>query len=426
MTYDVAQMDQAILLFESEADELWHIDEMRELAASAGVEVIGEFFSRTRRRPGQGFISADRTEELYQQVLASDANVVVVGADLTPGEHAGLSREVGVRVVDRSQLILDIFAGRAHTREGILQVELAQLSYLLPRLVGKGTEMSRLGGGVGTRGPGETRLEMDRRRLRKRIEVLSDEIDSVRKHREVARANRLRLPLPTAALGGYTSAGKATLLNALGGADVLTDARLFATLDPTTRRVLLPDGWGVLMTDTVGFIRNLPHTLIAAFRATLEEVKEADILIHVVDSSHPHMNQQMQAVRETLEEIGAQDRPVVTVYNKSDICQDTYKLRQAVAEDPLACYISALKGDGLEHLVIKINCALRSLLVRVEGVVPYSRSALVASCHDFGHVLLEDYQEDGIHLVADLSRRFAETLPGCLTASSAGDAAGSC
>lgn len=407
MTHEVAQRDRAVILFESEGEDVWHVAEMGELASSADVDVVGQFFSRVRRRPGQPFISSDRAGDLRQEVLERGANVLLVADDLGPSEHAELQKEVGVRVVDRTQLILDIFAQRAHTREGKLQVELAQLNYLLPRLSGAGAAMSRLGGGVGTRGPGETKLESDRRRFRRRIDALTDEIDSVRKHREVARTARQKLPFPSAALVGYTSAGKSTILNLLSGSDVPADAQLFSTLDPTTRRVVLPDGWGVLVTDTVGFIRSLPHSLIAAFRATLEEVALSDVLILVVDASHPNRNEQIQAVQATLAEIGVHEKPTVTVFNKSDLCPDTYELRRLVAEDPFACYMSALKRDGVPHLIAKVKAAVESLLVPMELLIPYERSDLVSQCYDYGRVLKADYCVEGVRVTAELAHSFA-------------------
>lgn len=410
MVHDVAQTDRGILLFESAEEDSWHREEMQELCSTAQVEVLAEFNSRTRRRPGQAFISSDRMEELHQHVLELGAIVVVVGADLSPSNHAEIQDGVGARVVDRTQLILDIFAQRAHTREGKLQVELAQLNYLLPRLMGSGADMSRLGGGVGTRGPGETKLESDRRRLRKRISSLSSEIDEVRRQREVSRGARKDLPFPAAALVGYTSAGKSTLLNTLSGSAVHADAKLFSTLDPTTRRVVLPDGWSVLVTDTVGFIRDLPHTLIAAFRATLEEVDEADILIHVIDATHPNVPEQIQAVRETLAEIGVHEKPTVMVYNKADRVKDQYDLRRLIADDPWACYISALKREGISHLIAKIEKAVSSLLTHVEAVVPYDRSDLVSACYEHGHVEKVDYREDAIYVTANVSRSYARSL----------------
>ncbi len=410
MPHEVAQKDRALILFESEEEDAWHVEEMCELAFTAGVDVVGRFFSRVRRRPGQPFISAERAADLHQDVIESGANVLLVAEDMGPSEHSELQQEAGVRVVDRTQLILDIFARRAHTKEGKLQVELAQLNYLLPRLAGSGSQMSRLGGGVGTRGPGETKLESDRRRFRRRIATLADEIELVRKHREVARSARRKLPFPSAALVGYTSAGKSTLLNLLAGSDVPADSRLFSTLDPTTRRVVLPDGWGVLVTDTVGFIRNLPHSLIAAFRATLEEVVLADVLVLVVDASHPNRDDQIDAVRDTLAQIGVHDKPTVTVYNKSDLCSDTYELRRLVAYDPLSCYMSALWQDGVPHLIARIKAAVESLLVSVEALVPYERSDLVSFCYDCGCVNSAEYIEQGVLIRADLAQSFAVHL----------------
>lgn len=408
-----------MLLFESAEADPWHVEEMRELARSANVDVAHEFYARTRRRPGQSFISSDRTDDLYNAVVDATANTVLVASELQPSEHAELQKEMGVRVVDRTQLILDIFAQRAHTSEGKLQVELAQLSYLLPRLSGAGVEMSRLGGGVGTRGPGETKLESDRRRLRRRIDSLREEIDAVRRHREVSRSARKKLPFPAAALVGYTSAGKSTLLNTLSGAEVFADAQLFSTLDPTTRRVVLPDGWAILITDTVGFIRDLPHSLVAAFRATLEEVDQADILIHVVDASHPSSDAQIEAVNQTLAEIGIHEKPVVMVYNKSDLVPDTYDLRHKVAEEPYACYVSALKREGLPHLISKITDAIESLLDHVDALIPYDRSDLVSACYDFGRVVKAEYLQDGIHVIAHVASSFAGNLAPFATPSQA-------
>jgi GTP-binding protein HflX len=263
--------------------------------------------------------------------------------------------------------------------------------------------MSRLGGGIGTRGPGETKLESDRKRLRARISDLAGELDEVRKHRNVQKAGRRRLPFPSAALVGYTSAGKSTLLNTLSGSEVYTDPRLFATLDPTTRRVVLPDGWSVLVTDTVGFLRNLPHHLVAAFRATLEEVVDADFLIHVVDASHPHKAEQMQAVEQVLAELGAKGKPTLTVFNKSDLLRDQYELRRAVTETPNSVYISARAHEGIPDLMRHLSRTVQSLLVRVTIEVPYDRSDLVNRCYERGRVISADYREDKIVVEAEIT-----------------------
>lgn len=328
---------------------------------------------------------------------------MIVGEDLSPNQQRNIEEAVTVRVIDRTQLILDIFAQRARTKEGKLQVELAQLKYLLPRLSGRGKDMSRLGGGIGTRGPGETKLESDRRRIRTRISDVTEELDEVRQHRGVQKAARKKLPFPSAALVGYTSAGKSTLLNTLSGSDVYVDQQLFATLDPTTRRVVLPDGGAVLMTDTVGFLRNLPHHLVAAFRATLEEVVDADFLIHVVDASHPHAEDQRRAVDQVLSELGIEGKPVVTVFNKSDLVTDQYTLRKLVTEIPDSAYISAKSHEGLPALMMQISKTIQSILNRVILHIPYDRSDLVSLCYDRGRVISADYQGEYIAVEAEIT-----------------------
>ena len=388
----------------------WASEELRELAESAGVQVVGEFHQRRSRPDPAYLIGHGKAEELYEEVQELGATVVIFGEDLNPTQQRNVENTVLVRVIDRTQLILDIFAQRAHTKEGKLQVELAQLAYLLPKLTGRGVEMTRLGGGVGTRGPGETKLEVDRRRIRARITDLEDDLKEVVQRRSVQKQARSKLPFPSAALVGYTSAGKSTLLNTLSGSDVLVDRRLFATLDPTTRRVVLPDGWSVLMSDTVGFIRNLPHHLVAAFKATLEEVIDADFLIHVVDSSHPKMLKQMEAVLTVLRELGADDKPIVTVFNKSDLMSDQYELRRLVAETPDSAYISAMNREGIRHLMDRVTATIRSLLIRVTLEIPYDRSDLVSVCYESGRVISADYQNDRIVVLADVARDIAARL----------------
>ncbi len=388
----------------------WNTDELKELIDSAGATVVGEKHLRRSRPDPVYYIGKGNSLETYEELLEADASVVIIGADLTPSQQRNIEKLVTVRVVDRTQLILDIFAQRAHTKEGKLQVELAQLKYLLPRLSGRGAAMSRQGGGIGTRGPGETKLESDRRKLRERIVDLVDELDEVRKHRSVQKAARNRLPFPSAALVGYTSAGKSTLLNTLSGSEVYVDPKLFATLDPTTRRVVLPDGWSVLVTDTVGFLRNLPHHLVAAFRATLEEVIDADFLIHVVDASHPRMEEQIKAVEQVLEELGVADKPTITVFNKSDLLRDQYELRRAVVETPDSVYISAQSHEGIPDLMRQLSKTVQSLLVRVTIEIPYSRSDLLNMCYDRGRVLSADYREDKIVVEAEITADLAGRL----------------
>ena len=411
--HEIRDTERAILVSVESADEetnRYSLEELRQLASTAGAEIAGEFAQR-REKPDHGyFIGRGKAEELYAEVQERQADLVIIDGDLTPTQQRNLKDAVKVRVVDRTQLILDIFAQRAHTAEGKLQVELAQLNYILPRITSLYTEFERQQGGIGIRGPGETKLEADRRRIRKRIAALNDEIDEVSRRRHIQKQARRELPFPTAALVGYTSAGKSTLLNTLSGSEVYVDRKLFATLDPTTRKVALPDGWALLMTDTVGFIRNLPHFLIAAFRATLEEVTESDFLVHVVDASHPQMAAQMRAVSEVLGELGAADKQTVTVYNKSDLVTDQYVLRKIVADRPNSVYISALTRDGMPHLMALLSKTVQSLLVRMSLEIPYDRSDLVSLCYDSGRVLKAEYTTEAILLEAEVSREMAGRL----------------
>ncbi len=403
-----------------EDDTNLRLDELRELAVTAGAVVVGENH-QSRRAPDMAtYIGGGKAEELAKEAKVARADLVIFDDELSPTQQRNLIETLSLPVVDRTQLILDIFAQRARTREGKLQVELAQLNYLLPRISALYTRFERQQGGIGGRGPGETKLESDRRKVRERIGGLGRELEEVRNHRSQQRALRQKLPFPACSLVGYTSAGKSTLLNLLSGADVYADARLFATLDPTTRRVVLPDGWSVLMTDTVGFIRHLPHLLIAAFRATLEEVIEADFLVHVVDVSHPEYVRQMKAVDEVLAELGVHHKPTIIVYNKSDRVSDTYDLRKLVAETPNSCYISAAKREGIIYLLDRFTATIRSLLVPVEAGIPYDRSELVALCYENGKVHDVDYQQDRILVKADVTRDLAGRLePFVLNADSA-------
>lgn len=407
---DMELMDKAVLVVVDPKDDHEsdaNTEELRLLALSAGVHVVDEMHLRRPYPDPRFLIGKGNAEEVYLRVQDSGAEVVLVGEDLTPSQQRNLERVATVRVVDRTQLILDIFAQRARTSEGKLQVELAQLRYLLPRLSGKGTEMSRVGGGsaggVATRGPGETKLETDRRRVRKRISILEDELEDVVKHRAMQNKARRQLLIPSAALVGYTSAGKSTLLNLLSGSDVEADARLFATLDPTTRRVDFEGGHSILLSDTVGFLRKLPHHLVAAFRATLEEVVEADFLIHVVDISHHFSEQQRESVMEVLTELGAQDKPMITVFNKSDRIRDQYELRRLVAETPNSCYMSARGGEGKQYLERLIAQTVTQLMRRVEAMLPYDRGDLLALCHERGRVLDLDYLPEGVRVIVELS-----------------------
>lgn len=393
-----------------EAEARSSMDELRELTSTAGAEIIGEFTQKRDKPDNACYIGKGKAEELFAEAKALDADVVIINDDLSPTQLRNLRDAVQVRVIDRTQLILDIFAQRARSSEGKLQVELAQLNYMLPRISSLYTEFERQQGGIGLRGPGETKVEADRSRIRKRISDLSKEMEEVKQRRHIQKNARERLPFPTAALVGYTSAGKSTLLNTLSGSDVLVDRKLFATLDPTTRKVVLPDGWAVLITDTVGFIRDLPHALIAAFRATLEEVTEADFLIHVVDASHPQMVAQIGAVHHVLKELDADDKPMVTVFNKSDLLADQYLVRKMVADNPHSVYISALKRDGIPQLMAVINKTLQSLLVRMSLQIPYDRSDLVSLCYDSGRVIKAEYTPEFILVEAEVSHEIAGKL----------------
>lgn len=392
----------------NEALRPYAIEELTALTQTAGAEIVGEFYQRRDRPDAAYYIGPGKTQELFAGVQDTGANLVIVDSELSPAQARNLEEAVKCRVIDRTQLILDIFAQRARTREGKLQVNLAQLTYLLPRLSNLYTKFERQQGGIGVRGgAGETKLETDRRKVRETISDIEAQLAEVRSTRQSQRAQRRRLPFPTAALVGYTSAGKSTLLNTLSGSHVYADPKLFATLDPTTRRVVLPDGWAILLTDTVGFIRNLPTHLVAAFRATLEETVEADFLIHVVDADHPHRDLQMQAVEEVLEELGAADKPTITVFNKSDLVKDQYELRERVVNTPNSVYLSAKTREGIPQLMDRVVKTLEGLLIPVRLCVPYDRSDLVAQCYEYGRVLRADYREDGIFVEAHVTRYLA-------------------
>ncbi|SHF57559.1 GTP-binding protein HflX [Desulforamulus putei DSM 12395] len=383
------------------------MEELESLADTAGAEVVGKFM-QTRQRPDTAtFIGKGKVEELAAYCRKAEANIVIIDRELSPAQARNLEEKTSVKVIDRTQLILDIFARRAQTKEGKLQVELAQLKYLLPRLTGQGTQLSRLGGGIGTRGPGETKLETDRRRIRKRISDLEKELREVQQHRALLRKDRRDEPLPLVSLVGYTNAGKSTLLRTLTGADVLVEDKLFATLDPTTRRVRLPNNDNILLTDTVGFIQNLPHHLVAAFRATLEEVREADLLLHVVDVSHPNCEGQINAVESILESLQCLDKPIIMVFNKIDLIQDQHEI-------PFAAYpkvnISALSGLGIKQLLNLIADVLKERYSVIQLSVPYSKLHVVSLLHQKGRVLKEEYGADGIYVEAEISRVWADRL----------------
>jgi len=327
--------------------------ELEALAKTAGAESAGEVIQSRDKPDIRYYIGEGKVTELKAACAAANADIVIFNCDLSPSQVRNLQEELGVKVIDRTGLILDIFAQHAHTKEGKLQVELAQDNYTLTHLSGKGIELSRLGGGIGTRGPGETKLEMDRRRIRKRISQLKKELEEVRDHRSIRRERRRRSKVPVAAIVGYTNAGKSTLLNTLTKAGVTVEDKLFATLDPVTRILKMPDKKEILLTDTVGFIQDLPHDLIESFRATLEEVTEADLLIHIVDISHPNFMQQIDSTYKVLEDLSAITKPILTVFNKLDRYIGDSKVLLNKYSPAVA--ISALKGTGIEELIDKIG-----------------------------------------------------------------------
>ena len=386
----------------------YSLEELGRLADTAGADVLLELTQRRGRPDAATFLGRGKAEELADCCRSLGAGLVIFDRELSAAQARNLENITGVRVIDRTQLILDIFARRARTREGKLQVELAQLNYLLPRLIGRGTELSRLGGGIGTRGPGETRLEVDRRRIRRRIAELDKAIGDVRKHRELLRRSRKEIPVPLAALVGYTNAGKSTILKKLTGARVLVEDKLFATLDPTTRRVVLPNNEVILLTDTVGFIRNLPHHLVAAFRATLEEVVEADLLLHIVDASHPDLEGQIEAVDQVLESLDSGSKPCIIVYNKTDLVPD-FQTPLKTNNQP-AVAVSALDGRGLDEMLAAVAGILSRRRVRLAYFIPYGKTGVLSLLYEKGQVLREEHGQDGISVDAELEIVWAERV----------------
>jgi len=398
-----------ILGVETPSDRLEPEDmaEMERLVESAGGVVVHTAIQRRQSRDPGFLVGKGKIDELKGLLEALEAAMVVVACDLTAAQAANIQAVTGVKVIDRTQLIMDIFAQRAQTKEGKLQVELAQLLYLLPRLSGKGGSLSRLGGGIGTRGPGETKLEADRRTIRRRIADLKDEIESVGKHRSLHRRSRRSVPLPVCALVGYTNAGKSSLLRALTGARVVVEDQLFATLDPTTRKIVLPNRQELLLTDTVGFIRRLPPHLVAAFRATLEEVVEADLLIHVVDVSDHGFSRQVVAVNEVLESLGVRDKPVVTALNKIDLVEGGGTREALLGQFPNAVAISALTGQGLGGLLEVLQRLLAPGRVTVRLRVPYDDGDVLSAIRGGGVVREEKYHEDHVEMLAEMDRALA-------------------
>lgn len=372
--------------------------ELRALAETAGAVTVTSLV-QPRELPDPGtYLGRGKLEELREMTVLMDATTVICDDELSPAQMENLEEELGCKVCDRTLLILDIFAGRARTSEGKIQVELAQLRYRQSRLAGLGKSLSRLGGGIGTRGPGEKKLEMDRRLIADRISALKKELELVKRHRDVLRKGRLKSGRKTAAIVGYTNAGKSTLLNVLTDAGVLEEDALFATLDPTTRALTLPGGSEVLLTDTVGFIRKLPHLLIDAFRSTLEEAALADILIHVVDASSPYAEQQMEIVYQTLRELGAEGKPVITLFNKQDLVTEEKHLHDFHAD--YAIPVSVRHREGLDRFLEILEQVVRKGQILVERVLPYQNAGIIAQIRQTGQILEEEYLADGIRVRA--------------------------
>ena len=372
--------------------------ELGELAKTAGAEVVGTL-TQDRDRPEPGtYLGSGKIEELRELVLEKGADLVITDDELSPAQQKNLEKALSVRVLDRTSVILDIFAAHARTSEGKLQVELAQLRYNLSRLSGQGTALSRLGGGIGTRGPGEKKLEQDRRVVRTRIGQLKHELEEVVAHRELNRKERTKKGIPVAAIVGYTNAGKSTLLNALTDAEILAEDKLFATLDTTTRELLLPGKQQILLTDTVGFIRKLPTELIRAFRSTLEEAAYADYLIHVVDASDPEWETYQKTVYSTLDLLEIKDKPVLTVYNKMDAVTEEDHFRDERAE--MTVRISAKTGEGLDSFRDAVSTLMRGRKTRVEKVLSFDEMPLVAEIRKKGELLSEEYLPEGVKIVA--------------------------
>lgn len=380
-------------------DSLWTVDdsleELKQLADTAGATVIKKFIQKRPKPDPAFFIGRGKVQELALYAQQENIDLCIFDDELSPAQQRNIESVMGIRILDRTALILDIFAQRARTNEGKLQVELAQLQYTLPRIMGKGLMLSRLGGGIGTRGPGETKLEVDRRRIRDRIAFIKDQIEKVKAVRSLHRSNRKKNNVFEVSLVGYTNAGKSTLLNTLTNSDIYAKDQLFATLDPTTRQLTLPNKQEIIITDTVGFIQRLPHQLIAAFRSTLEVVTEADLLVHVIDVSHELYKEQAAAVHEVLKEIGAETKPVITVYNKIDKLPTDSKLADRLALEEDTVCISAAKKLNLESLQQMIESHLKSKAVEVTLCIPYAETAKAAQLHETANVLEQEYTENG-------------------------------
>lgn len=415
--HETAKIEERVILFGVEMDERHSrsvmdieasLDELEELVKTAGAVAVGRLVQKRERVHNGHYLGKGKVEELKMMVQALDASGVVCDDELSPAQLRNLEQMLGVKVLDRTIVILDIFAVRALSGEGKIQVELAQLKYRLSRLSGFGASMSRLGGGIGTRGPGEKKLESDRRYIKERIAELNKEAKEIQVHRELLRSQRGKKGTPIVSLVGYTNAGKSTILNALTEAGVLAEDKLFATLDTTTRKVVLPNGSEILLTDTVGFIQKLPHHLVQAFRATLEELKHADILLHVLDTSNPNRDEHMQVVYKTLDDLGCKETPLITVFNKMDkevalpLPIDTRAVR--------AAQVSAQTGMGMDELLATLEKVLQSFRKSLTAVVPYTEGGLIGWVHGRCEIIREEHLPEGVLLEVYVDEESANRL----------------
>lgn len=389
-----------------EFDAVNSIDELEELAVTAGASVFAKLIQKREKPDNATYLGEGKLWELKNICEGNDIDLLIFDGELTPSQQRNIEKLTDIRVIDRTMLILDIFALNARTGEGKLQVELAQLKYSLPRLGGKGTQMSRLGGGIGTRGPGESKLESDRRHIHRRINALEQQLKTLSRRRNLMRQRRKKNAVTTVAIVGYTNAGKSTLLNSLTNAGVLAQNKLFATLDPTARSLKLSDGRTVLLVDTVGFISRLPHDLVEAFKSTLEEVVFADLILNICDASNPDFEQQLKVTKQVISELGAGDKPILTVYNK---CDKTPNLR-FFGESVNDVRISALNKTGLDNLLNKICSMLANTRRRVKLLLPYAEGAMASKIRSEGAVLNEEYRDNGIFMEAILDGLFLNNM----------------
>jgi len=401
-TFEIKEIEERVILIgvsEQDGDDAEDsLIELADLVKTAGATVVGKLIQKREKIHPGTYVGTGKVQEIAELLEETGATGIVCDDELSPAQLKNLEELLDTKVMDRTLIILDIFAARASTNEGKIQVELAQLKYRLSRLTGLGRSMSRLGGGIGTRGPGEKKLEMDRRLINDRIAQLRRELAEVVKHRDITRAKREKQNVPVVAIVGYTNAGKSTLLNHMTDAEVLEEDKLFATLDPTTRVLELTNKQEVLLTDTVGFIRKLPHHLIEAFKSTLEEAKYADIIFHVVDSSNPQRDKQMHIVYETLDNLGVKDKKIVTLFNKQDVRTDSEPLQDFRADKTLA--ISAAQNEGLDEVKAVLEDMLREDKIYIERVISYNNAGVIQLIRKQGELISEEYVADGIEIKA--------------------------